>query len=67
MRKENYRDVGLWLEADIQRLAVRGPLSAQKQTLANLISEAARFRSGYRSKADAGADAVLCPVMTQAV
>ena len=31
---------------------MRGPLSARKQTLANRISEATRFTSGYRSEAD---------------
>ena len=52
MRGENCRDVGLWLSADIRRATLRGPVSARKQTLANRISEAARFRSGYRSEAD---------------
>ncbi len=45
--------VSLWLEAEIRRSALRGPVSAQKQTLANRFSEAVRFTSGYRSKADA--------------
>ncbi len=45
-------NVRYWLSADIRRTAPRGPLTAQKQTLANRISEAARFRSGYRSEAD---------------
>ncbi len=54
MRGENSRDVCSWLLADIRRRTLRGPLNAQKQTLANRISEAARFRSAYRSKADVG-------------
>ena len=44
--------VSSWLEADIQRLAVRGPLSAQKQTLKTLHRGTRRSASAYRSKAD---------------
>ncbi len=57
--------VSSWLQADIQRGAVRGLLSARKQTLANRVSEPAPLMSGYRSKADVGGDADLRPVMTQ--
>ncbi len=64
MREENSLDVGLWLEGDIRRPTLRGLLSARKQTLANRISEAARFRSGYRSEADIARRLRQCLLVT---
>ncbi len=57
----------LWLQADIQRRAVRGLLSARKRTLANRISQAAHFTSAYRSEADIERLRHRCLVLTQAV
>ncbi len=67
MRRENHRYVWLWLEGDIRQATLRGPVSARKQTLANRISEAARFMSAYRSEADIGDELAQCLLVTQAV
>ncbi len=45
-------NVRFWLEGDIRRNTLRGLVSARKRTLANRISETARFTSAYRSEAD---------------
>ena len=58
-------DVRSWLQADIQRRAVRGLLSARKRTLANRISQAAHSTSAYRSKADVGNELAQCLLLTQ--
>ena len=53
-------NVALWLEADIRRPTRRGPVPARKQTSVSSNLEAARSRSGYRSKADIGDDLAQC-------
>ena len=65
MRGENPRYVRCWLEADIQPVTPRSPLSARKLTLAPRRLDTRSSASGFRDKANAERDAGLCLFLTR--